>query len=312
MKHTIKVIGALALSVAPIAAFAQDISGGATLGYGFSDISDIEQDLDSLTFDGRVTVAVGNGVSFGADLSAARVDIDDVPDTINGSVIGAHAAYGFANGVSVGVYAEEAKISSDILSSGGIGIDPSITSYGMMASYKFANGEVGGFFGRSETNPSIDLIDVRDFGLSGTYAPMENLTLAGAFIRTTVENPIEDVDADFIGLAAAYDLNDTWTLFGGYANTSAEFAGIDGDIDTFGIGASYDLTSMMTVKSYVSLELARTDLSINGSGADLDTVRLGLSFPFGAEGSNVPMNSVADAIMNPRHSTVSQTILTAF
>lgn len=305
MKRSLTLLAALTLSASPFAAaYAQDITGGATLGYGFSDISDINLDVDSLTFDGRIKVDVGNGISFGASLNAARVDIDGAPDTIGASVIGADVAYAFGNGFSFGVYAEQGKITTDMLP-----IDVTMTSYGLKGAYAFAKGEVSGFVGASDTSPSLPSgVDVRDFGIAGKYAPMDNLTLAGAFTRTTVSMPGDDMDLDFLGVAAAYDMTPSWTLFAGYANASVE----DLDLDTYGIGVSYDTSALIKVNSFASLELARTDLSLGGGSADMDTVRLGVTFPIGGMGSKVPMNSVADSIMNPSHSALSQTVLAAF
>ncbi|PCD76916.1 porin [Pseudothioclava arenosa] len=310
MKRSLTLLAALSLSAAPFAAaYAQDITGGATLGYGFSDISDLDLDVDTLTFDGRIKVDVGNGISFGARLDAARIDIDGAPDTIGASVIGADVAYAFGNGFSFGVYAEQGKITTDMLP-----LDITLTSYGVSGGYAFAKGDVSAFVGVSDTSPDLPgNVDIHDFGIAGKYAPMQNLVLAGAFTRTTVSIPGDDMDLDFLGVAAAYDMTPNWTVFAGYANSSIDFGGLDADLDSYGIGVSYDTSALIKVNSFASLELARTDLSVDGMGdGDMDTVRIGLTFPIGGMGTKVPMNSVADAIMNPAHSAVSQTVLAAF
>ncbi|MCC6519054.1 MAG: hypothetical protein IT543_09420, partial [Tabrizicola sp.] len=49
-----------------------------------------------------------------------------------------------------------------------------------------------------------------------------------------------------------------------------------------------------------------------GTGTDLDAVRLGLTVPFGAKGPALPMNSVADSILNPRHGAFNAALTSAF
>lgn len=292
--------------MAPAAVLAQDISGAATLGYNFADISDgfDSIDVDALTIDGRVNVDVGNGLSFGARASAASLDIEGAPDKLGASVIGANVGYRFGNGFSVGTYAEQGTLSSDMLP-----FDITLKSFGVTGGYDFGKGSIGAFYGTSDMSPSLlspDL-DITDFGLTAKYAPMANLTLAGAFTRTNLDVGFDDADIDYLGVAAVYDISSQWTVFGGYANTSLDMGGSDLDLNTFGLGVSYDTTSVLTVNSFASLELARTSTSDLGADLDLDTVRIGMTIPFGSTGSKVPMNSVADSIMNPSHSAITQT-----
>lgn len=76
-----------------------------------------------------------------------------------------------------------------------------------------------------------------------------------------------------------------------------------------GIGLGYDLGAKAGFSATVSLEVAKTDF---GTGSDMDAVRLGLTVPFGAKGPALPMNSVADSILNPRHGAFNAAMTSAF
>ena len=175
--------------------------------------------------------------------------------------------------------------------------------------YSTGDLELGMHLGRSSTSPDIG-IDIDDFGLSAKYAAMPNLDIAGAFQRATLSLGPDDADIDLIGLAAAYDINDQFSLFAGVSRTSVDLA--DLDVTTMGLGVGYDLSEMAGVASTVSLELARTDLSSGGPDGDIDTVRLGLTFPIGGKGTEAPLNSVADSIFNPRRGAVNAALTGAF
>jgi len=58
----------------------------------------------------------------------------------------------------------------------------------------------------------------------------------------------------------------------------------------------------------VSLEAARTDLA----PSDIDTLRLGLTLPLGKKGPMLPMNSVADSVLNARHGALNAALTSAF
>lgn len=74
-----------------------------------------------------------------------------------------------------------------------------------------------------------------------------------------------------------------------FSNGWSGFAGVNWfDVDnvnldatTFGVGVGYDLKQVSQVPALVSLELARSDVSLGGTSADVDTIRLGVTFPLG-------------------------------
>lgn len=284
-------------------ASAQDVSGAVTLGFGSSDISDVPVDLSSATLDGRVNASFGNGVLLGARADVANINIDDTPD-VTASVIGASLGYAFGNGARVGGYVEQGKLSFSPLE-----MNPSVTSYGLSAGYSMANFTVDGFVGRSETNPDLPAgIKVTDYGVVAKYTPASNLTFGGNLMRTHISGMGDSVDVDMIGVAGVYGINEQWAVFGGVSNTSVMSA----DLTTFGLGASYDMAALVHFPMVASLELARTKISGYGASGDMDTIRLGFTVPFGASASKVPLNSAADAVLNPTHSVVTSTLLSAF
>lgn len=295
--------------VGPSVAFGQDVtvSGAATLGLGFHDVSDVPQDLRTTSLDGRLGVDFGNGLALGVEAGVIGIDIDDVPFDLNADFIGLRGSYAFGNGMSLGLYHERLTLGADVLP-----IDITLKSTGVSAGYATGDLTLGAFVGQSETSPSLGSdIDFRDAGLNAKYAMMPNLTLGAAFQRTTIDTPGTDVDLDFLGLAAAYSVNDKLSVFGGLSRTSLDI--VDLDATTMGLGLGYSLADMIGFNATASMELARTDLSAGGLGAgDLDTVRFGLTVPLGAGSTEAPLNSVADSVFNPRHSAINAGLTSAF
>jgi predicted porin len=281
---------------------AQDLSGGVTLGFGEHDIAD--QGLSTATLDGRVDFAFANGVTFGVDAGYMDLGIDGAPIDLTANFVGMNLGYRFSNGMSAGVYVEQLTGSISL-----VPIDISLKSIGAEFGYSMTNLEFGAHIGRTSTSPDIN-IDIDNIGLTAKYTPMENLDIAGAFLRANLSSGGTDIDIDMLGLAAAYDINEQFSVFGGLSRTS--ISDVDVDFTTMGLGVGYDLSQMTGLASVVSLEVARTEISLGGSSEDLDTVRLGLTFPLGGKGSEAPLNSVADSIFNPRHGAVNAALTGVF
>jgi hypothetical protein len=294
----------------PGLAQAQDISfsGAVTAGLGFHDVSDISQGLNTASIDGRLDLDFGNGFSLGIDAGYLNVDIDDVPFDVAADFMALDGTYRFANGLSLGLYHERLSAEADDI----LPIDISLESTGVAGGYDMEGLSFGAFFGESDTSPALGTdVDIKDFGLTVKYSGTTNLNLGAAFLRTTVDSAGTEVDIDFRGAAATYALNEQFMVFGGLSQTSIDF--IDADATTIGLGLGYALPEMGGVNSTLSLELARSDLSVSGTDVgDLDTVRLGFTVPLGGKGSESPLNSVADSIFNPRHSAINAGLTSAF
>lgn len=293
---------ALAAAAAP-AAQAQTWTGGATLGFGRTTLDGADGSLRNTSLDGTIAADLGNGFSLGADLSLNRLSSDG--DDLNATLIGLSGAYSFGGGFSVGAYVERASLDIDLL-----GDDLTATSYGLTAGYAQGPLRAGLFIGMTETDPDLpDGVDVRDFGIIVHYQASPELHFGGSLVRTTIDGFGDSADLTAFGIGAAYDVAPDWTVFGGIARTSV--SEIDADVTSFGLGVSYDTSAAFRFPSFVSLELARTNASLDGDDADLDTVRIGLTIPLG-EGARVPLNSVAHTAMNPRRNALSSTLLAAF
>lgn len=291
---------------APSLATAQELSGGVTLGFGDHSLSDFNQDLSTATLDGRMNLAFANGVTFGVSAGYIDVGLDGLPIGLDATFVGLEVGYQMSNGLSFGAYAEQLNAQVSFLP-----IDLSLKSIGAKVGYTTGDLDFGMNIGRTSTSPDIGIfdIDIDNFGLSAKYRPMENLAIAGAFQRATLSFGPMDADIDLIGLAAAYGINDQFSVFGGVSRTSQD--DLDLDVTTMGLGVGYNM-DLGGVTSTLSLEVARTDLSLMGGSTDLDTVRLGWTIPLGGKGTEAPLNSVADSIFNPRHGAVNTALTGAF
>ncbi|MGP3698076.1 porin [Rhodobacter sp. NSM] len=295
-----------AIAILPLSGAAQTVEGAVTLGYGMTDLSGTDADMNTLSLDGRFGLALDNGLRFGVDLSGATTDIEDVSEDVTQSFAGLYGGYGFQNGATLGLYGEQARIDLEDLG------DATIRSYGLMAGYQSEGSQITGFYGESDTGDELpDGVDVTDFGATFRYSGLGGATVGASAQRTTISvDGLGDVDFDFIGLAGSYAVQPGWTLFGGISGASLDL--IDADLTTLGIGVAYDLSDVMHTNASVSLEVARSELEIAGADGDATSLRLGLSIPLGARGFSVPMNSVADSVLNPRHSAITSADFSAF
>ena len=113
-----------------------------------------------------------------------------------------------------------------------------------------------------------------------------------------------------MGFSCQKSVTETLSIFGGLSKSTLDI--VDTDLTSFGLGVNYDLAAATGVNASLSVELARSNLSIGGADGSVDTVRFGFSIPLGKGDFSVPLNSVADAVINPRHSVISSTVLAAF
>lgn len=150
-------------------------------------------------------------------------------------------------------------------------------------------------------------IDIRNYGINGRYTGMTDLEFGAAFHSAHLSEGGSSLDLDFVGGAATCLINDSLMVFGGYAqlDTSETFL----DLEAPGLGVSSDLGANMGFASSVSLELGRVS---NGSGSDLDVVRLGLTVPLGKSGPALPMNSAADTLLNLRRGALNAGMTAGF
>lgn len=292
MTKTLAALLASATLLTPAAVLAQDFTGSATLGFGHGEGSAAILDADSVTLDGDVRYDLGNNFALTARANTAGVTVGDV--TTEAHVIALGARYGFAPNAWAGIFAEYSRV-------GAFGEQDEDTALGLEGGYTFGDAVVEGFWSKSKELESV--------GFAGQYAFGTDLTVAANLTHTEVELITAGQDVNTFGVAAAYDLGNNVTLFGGASRTN--LVGQMADVTTFGFGGAYALGEQF-MNSTVSLELARSTVDGTATDGDLDTVRVGITLPFGGAAAKAPANSVAGSVFAPAHNAVNQAVLAAF
>jgi hypothetical protein len=300
MKITLLSTFAVAVSL-PAMVAAQSFDGTAMVSYAYSD-PEGSSGIHTPSIDGRFGYDAGNGFRFGADIAGIRGSENGVSGNVSVLTGGLYGTYKFSNGFNLGMYGETASLDAT-----GLTGDLTANSIGVMGGYDIETTKVSAFTGRTKTSPSLSAgVDVRDYGISARFNASEQFTFGGSLVRSTVSGGGDSIDLDFAGVAAAYRIDPSWTAFGGLTDTNLESIG---SVTTFGLGASYDMSNYMREGSNMSVEVARSKLTGTGH---INTLRIGLSVPIGGTASSVPLNSVADSAMSPRHNALTSAILSAF
>jgi hypothetical protein len=298
MKKT--VLLALLVSAAPIAAQAESITGGVTLSY--TRHSNDFGDMTTSALDGRLAIDMDNGLHFGFDIGHSTMSQGGAPFDLNAEFYSLEAMYSFGGGFSAGVFADRLTMGIDLLP-----IDFTIKTNGLALGYEGNGFEMEAFVG--DTSMGIPIfppnVDITNYGITGHYTGMEKLDVGAAFLRARISDGVNSLNMDFKGVAATYMATPALMVFAGAGSLDG---GLGFDFDSFGLGASYDLGANAGFASSVSIELGR----VSQGGTDLDVVRVGLTIPLGKKGPVLPMNSVADSILNARHGAFNAGMTAAF
>lgn len=280
---------ALLISAAPVAVQAETVTGALTLSY--TRHSQDSSEMNTTGLDGRLDVAMDSGLSFGIDLGHATMSPDGAPFDFEAEFYAFEADYAFGNGMSAGVFMDRLTMGID-----GVPIDVTLKTNGLTFGYAGSGFEGEAFIGQTDISFFIlpPTIDIKNYGVNGSYTGMAGLEVGAAFHRARLSDGGFSEDIDFSGVAATYLINDSLMVFGGFGQLDS--AAFLGNLDSVGLGVSYDFGTKMGFASSVSLELGR----VSQDGFDQDVVRLGLTVPLGKTGPVLPMNSVADAVLNPR------------
>ena len=266
------------------AARAQEYSGALT--FGAARLSANGDDVSTYDIQGYIDADFGNGLVIGADSRLGRSDFGGDGGNLDSTEFRLTPRYRFASGLTLGAYVEHLNLSFD-------GSDFGLTSYGATLGYDTGALAVEAFVGQTDSDQNGS-DKISDFGVNLVYSPADNLAVGGSLARSSSDGS----DIDTFRLGGAYALNDSWTLFGAVESSNLG----DLDITSFSAGASYDLTGLMGRPAAVSLELERTRLGSSGSSDDnINTVRLGVTIPFGKPGVQVPLNSAVHNALRPRH-----------
>ncbi|WP_170569900.1 hypothetical protein [Ruegeria atlantica] len=290
-------------------ASAQDFRGAATLGYGHSSVSDGGGDFSTFTGDAIGTLSFDNGLHWGLDAKYYYVDPDDVSSDVTVWDLGTTLNYQFNSGGVLGGYLDYADAELDT----GLGFDLStdITSYGISGGYVAEGVGVEAWIGESTTSPSLPGgADWTDIGALFRYQLSDSAAFGGHYVRSEISGSGADLDLYSIGLGGYYQFASGWGTYAGLVHQS--FSDLDTDLTTFGVGVDYNLLEISPIPAQFSLELARTDIDVAGTSGDIDTIRVGLTFPLGDRSVATPLNSVARAAMAPRHNALTTLTDTAF
>jgi len=297
-----KILLCTALLSFPCAGFADQFSGSVSLGFGSLGLDG--ETAQTINLEANVALLTDSGLSLGARFDNVSGDLTDGFGDIGTTMTGVSAGYRLASNVGAGVYLERAELNLDGFEDLAI-----LTSYGVTLDVQLGGLNMDAFYGRSTTSPEVDGVTIEDGGFSANYQ-VNGLTLAGNVVKTRVSVDADSADLTATGVAAVYAVTDQLTAFGGISRTTPD--GFDIDATSMGLGVSYDTSAVTRFGSVVSVEFARTTLSVDSLGDDLDTLRLGLTIPFGAKTAKVPTNSVAGAVLTPTHSAVTSLLMTSF
>lgn len=291
MNKTLAALLASATLLTPAAVLAQDLTGSFALGYTHGEGNGDLLDAKGITFEGAARYELGNNFAL-----TGRANLDGI--TVEGLTTEAHIVslglnYGFAPNAWAGIFAEYSRL-------GALGEQTEDVALGLEGGYAFGDATVGGFWGKSKELESV--------GVLAQYAFGSDLTIGASLAHTEIEAGVADQDVNTFGIAAAYDMGNNVTLFGGAIRSNV--VGQMADVTTFGLGGAYALGETFYNAS-VSLEVARSTFDAASIDGDLDTVRVGITVPFGAKAA-APANSVAASVFNPTHNALSPAVLAAF
>lgn len=247
-------------------------------------------------------VAFGNGASLGVQVGKIDMPISGTPVTLEGEFFALDGAYRFGNGVKVGAFVDRLTMGADIAP-----IDITLKTNGVSLGYEGQVFEVESFVGNTSLSPAMLAVDIDNLGITASYTGKPGLEVGATYLRAKLSSGGMSENIDFTGVGATYVLGQSYIVFGGISQADFFLGGTE--LDTMGLGVGYDLAAMTGFGATVSLELAQTEA---GGTTDIDTIRFGLTLPFGKSGPALPMNSVADSILNPRHGAFNAALTAAF
>lgn len=291
-------------AVLPVCVAAQDISGAATFGYGHFKASDGFPQTSVRSLDGKLGLRYDNGLLLGATASSARANFDGIDENISANVFGLTAGAAFADFWNAGAYYEYGELGVD-----GFG-DGSIDSYGLFLGYESDLMGMEFFFGETDNFVFDDAsIKWNDLGARVSFNIGPDGVVGGHAIRSRVSSGGVDIDLTSYGLGGSYAFGNGLTAHAGV--TRGEIDVLVGDLTTFGIGVGYDLSAAANFPATLSVELARSRVDDGADRYDEDSIRLGITLPFGGA-KNVPLNSIAANAMSPNRTALTTAIVGSF
>lgn len=254
--------------------------------------------------DGKLGLRYDNGLLLGATASSARASFDGIDENISANAFGLTAGGAFAEFWNAGAYYEYGELGVD-----GFG-DGSIDSYGLFLGYESDLMGMEFFFGETD-NFVFDDADIawNDFGGRVSFNVGADGVVGGHAVRSRLSSGGVDLDLTSYGLGGSYAFRDGLTAHAGV--TRGEIEDLAGDLTTFGIGVGYDLSAAANFPAMLSVELARSRIDDGEDRYDEDSIRLGITLPFGGTKA-VPLNSIAANAMSPNRTALTTAIVGSF
>lgn len=301
-----RILAAVMVLANPVTATAMEWTNTITVGAGFGTLSGGGGDVTTYSLDFSGAADFGNGLHVNYDLGFIGADFPTLgfnADTLSGMIA---PRYQFSEvPVSVGAYVDYGELGIS-----GLGSNLSATSYGATLGYEAETWRATAFLGTTDTDPALPAgTSVTDFGLMIGVEASDRMSFAANAVRSQINSGGTSVDIDIVEVGGTYQVTNNIDLFAGISRASA--IGIL-DISTYGLGASYFFGDMVGIPLTASVEVARSELDVIVPLVTMDTVRFGLTMPIGKGGAKLPLNSLAGAIQNGRHSAATQSILSAF
>ncbi|NKB28613.1 MAG: porin [Rhodobacteraceae bacterium] len=291
------------------------ISSTFTFGYSTADIEGAI-DLTTKTFDIESDISLGENVNVDVSFGFSKTDIDVGGFELGAELIslGIDPSYHFGNGGYIGAYYRSGDL--DVAITGlpiNFGIDTH--SVGLFGGYESGPLWAEAFFGKSDSDPSLGDVDIRDVGASFSYDVSPDMEVFGHIANTHLEGGGDDLDLTLLGLGAEYRTGNGLAFYGslGRLNTGGSLvAGGDLYANQATIGATYAMQT--SIPAVVSLEFTKTELALDGllgiDTADIDSVSVGLTIPVGSNAKGKPLNSSTQTARGASRSAISGALAT--
>jgi hypothetical protein len=253
-----------------------------------------------MSLDGKLDANYYGKVFFGADISTAKVDIDGFSEDLSATTIGLTAGFPIGSLWNSGAYFEHAAIDID-----GLGSD-SIDSYGLFLGYTSDLMAFELFGGETDGDAlSGTGVDWYDIGARAFFSIGDNGGIGGHWINSRLSVSGLDVDLTTVGVGGSFEVASGFSTFAGLSRSEVDV--FLGDVTTFGIGVGYDLAPALNFPATMSLEFARSRLDDGVDKYDADSIRFGITIPFG-DAKSTPMNSVASSTLSPNRNALTTAI----
>jgi hypothetical protein len=300
-------IAALLMSVAPTLVQAKT-AGEVTLSFGLTDSNGLDDDIGATFLGFSVDTELGSNVLAGLDLNLVAASTSSAGTDIDADItgFGVDLAYRLNSGLSFGAFLQRNELDASVDGFDLFG-DVSATSAGLLVGYSVDALDISAFAGTTTTEPELVDTDISDFGFALRYQPNDTSVIGGNFLSTNVESGGVDSTLSLFGLAGGVRLSEQWSVFAGLNVADLEDTALD--VTNLGVGVGY---TMPYARATIFAEVSRATLSDGMDDIDLDTLRVGMSFPFGSKGTSVPRGTVAGGVLTDSYSAAVSGVRLSF